>query len=892
MLGALAVVLTGAAMAADVWVSPKGDDGAEGTEARPLRTPVAALAKVRAERAAGRLPRTHAVEIAFAAGEYPLAAPLRLGADDSWLRFRGNGRVVFSGGRVLPPFKPAEKGLWTCAVPRGLVFEQLWIGGERMPRAKSPNEFYHYLRTPVDRAVLPETGRMGSAGNRAFYGYPEDLADIARLPPDELRKVVVRHFHAWNSTQARPLEVDAKTGFVMETRSCWWGLFTWPQNEPRYVLENYFAALDAPGEWFLDEKTSTLWYMPRPGETPADVRATVPVVESLLEIVGDRKSGAVPREIGFEGLAFEYSGYRLSENGQYARQADVDVPSAVLVRDAERIGFRRCRFEHISSHGVHFDCGALDSRMDFCAVKDLGAGAVVIGEQYIPHGEPTGFPAARIAVEDCILQSGGRIFAGSVGVWLGRVSEITVRHNDIGDFYYSGISAGWTWGYVDTGVHDNDISYNHVHHVLQGVLSDGAGIYMLGDAPGTRVVGNRIHDCYSYDYTGHGGYGLYTDEGSGRMLFASNLIYRTKLGAVHQHYGKENEFRNNIFALSMENMVVRTRMEKHHTVTFANNVFYWDVDTPAVTGGRKGPGEAPDVTFERNLYWCTRGLGPKSFLGTDFATWQANGQDAGSVVADPKFADPAHGDFTLAPDSPALALGFRPFDWRAAGVRGDADWRREAAACDPGEVRFAPKPRPCKMDYPRLENDFEELGRTGKGYLFELAPWEAGPDFWIRATDKVAHGGKWSLELKDSPRLQFDYEPHLFRNVTADSGVARISYAMRCEPEADVRFLLRDYHPAKGGEFVDGPCVRCHRGKLTAGDRSWDVPSETWLEVRMSLDFGTRSWTLSVKGQDGASYASAEIPFDKAFARMDWFGFTTDSSCDAKWHLDDFEYSH
>lgn len=895
LTGAFAVTLVGWTLAADVWVSPEGDDAAAGTQTCPLRSPAAAIAKVRAERDAGRLPRSRTVEIFFAPGEYPLSAPLKFGADDSWLRLRGDGsgRVVLSGGRELPPFKPAGQGRWTCAVPRGLVFEQLWIGDERMPRAKSPNEFYHYLRGPVDRTLLPETGKEGGAGNRAFYGYPEDLADIAKLPPDELRKVVVRHFHAWNSTQARPLKVDAKTGFVLETKSCWWGLFTWPQNEPRYVLENYFAALDAPGEWFLDEKTSTLWYVPRPGETVDTVRATVPVVESLLEVVGDRRSGAVPKEIEFEGLAFRYSGYRLSENGQYARQADVDVPSAVLVRDAERIGFRGCRFEHISSHGVHFDCGALDSRMNFCAVKDLGGGAVVIGEQYIPHGEPVGCPTARITVEDCILQSGGRIFAGSIGVWLGRVSEVAVRHNDIADFYYSGVSAGWTWGYVETGVHDNDISYNHIHHVLQGVLSDGAGIYMLGDAPGTRVVGNRVHDCYSYDYTGHGGYGLYTDEGSSRILFASNLIYRTKLGGVHQHYGRENEFRNNIFALSQENMVVRTRMEKHHTVTFANNIFYSESGASAITGGFRNPGEAPDVTFEGNLYWSAEGWGPKAFLGVDFKTWQARGMDAGSVVADPKFADPAHGDFTLADDSPAFATGFRPFDWRLAGVRGEAEWKREAAACDPGEVRFAPKPRSCKMEYPHLSNDFEELGRTGKGpYLFELAPWEAGPDFWIRATDKVAHGGRWSLELKDSATPQFDYEPHLYRNVTADSGIVRISYAMRCEPEADMRFFLRDYHPVKGGEFVDGPSVRCHRGRLMAGGRSWNVPTETWLEVALSFDFGLRSWTLSVKDPCGRTLAEAEIPFDRAFARMDWMGFTTDSSCDAKWHLDDFEYTH
>jgi hypothetical protein len=41
--------------------------------------------------------------------------------------------------------------------------------------------------------------------------------------------------------------------------------------------------------------------------------------------------------------------------------------------------------------------------------------------------------------------------------------------------------------------------------------------------------------------------------------------------------------------------------------------------------------------------------------------------DAGSVEADPLFADPRSGDFALRADSPAN--GFKPFDWRKAGVR-------------------------------------------------------------------------------------------------------------------------------------------------------------------------------------------------------------------------------
>ena len=83
-------------------------------------------------------------------------------------------------------------------------------------------------------------------------------------------------------------------------------------------------------------------------------------------------------------------------------------------------------------------------------------------------------------------------------------------------------------------------------------------------------------------------------------LAEENLVYRTLHGGFHQHYGKNNIFRNNILAFGEEYQIRRDRVEPHTSFTFERNIVYWN-------GGRLFYGNVRDgdLVFDRNLYWPT-----------------------------------------------------------------------------------------------------------------------------------------------------------------------------------------------------------------------------------------------------------------------------------------------
>ena len=223
---------------------------------------------------------------------------------------------------------------------------------------------------------------------------------------------------------------------------------------------------------------------------------------------------------------------------------------------------------------------------------------------------------------------------------------------------YSGISVGWVWGYGPSGAYCNLIEHNEVYNIaVNGWMHDLAGIYMLGVSPGTIVRNNHIHHVGN----GNNVIGIYTDAGSSFIRWENNIVDHADSAYLHS-VGKNIVIVNNIFA-HYNHGLVRSRDESPDiSFIVERNIFTSDQKKIVLDWqGREG------YVFRSNLYWCTEG--GVVFNGEDFATWRALGRDAGSLVADPLFVDAEHGDFTLAPDSPAAAIGFVPFSLAEVGPR-------------------------------------------------------------------------------------------------------------------------------------------------------------------------------------------------------------------------------
>jgi hypothetical protein len=431
--------------------------------------------------------------------------------------------------------------------------------------------------------------------------------------------------------------------------------------------------LDAPGEWSVEEDGAHLDYVPMPGETPDACRGVLPGVRELVRFAGDPANGEFVEHVEFEGIEFEYAAWWFEPGFKAAwptpevrgfPQAAAGVPGAIRADGARHVAFRGCTVAHVDGYAIELARGCTDCVISRCGVSDLGAGGIKIGETAIREGENE--RTHDNTVTDCTIADGGHLHHQAVGLWIGQSGRNHVVHNLIDGFHYTGISIGWTWGYGASLAGENSVEFNEVRNIgkraggTDAPLGDMGGIYTLGTQRGTVIRNNYFHDIAGRTIA----WGIYLDEGSTGIVAEHNVVANTTHGGFHQHYGKENLVRNNVFLDGRDAQLWKTRREDHQAFTLERNIIVWSGGA-LMSGDWGGTGYA----VANNVYW-RRGGQPVVFPGgVDLQAWQAAGRDAGSVIADPGIDKVERG--VLSGGSAGNTVGFVPIDLRGVGPRAE-----------------------------------------------------------------------------------------------------------------------------------------------------------------------------------------------------------------------------
>ena len=318
--------------------------------------------------------------------------------------------------------------------------------------------------------------------------------------------------------------------------------------------------------------------------------------------------------------------------------------------------------------------------------------------------------ANGITFEDSVVAH-----TGAHGVWFREGShDGLISRCEIWDLGAGAVRFGTTLEADDSGGHTVDNSF--LHHGGRA-LPSGQGVW-IGQSSHNVVSHNHIADFY---YTGvqvgwFWGYSSSTAE--------DNLITWNDIHTIGQDMLSDL---GGVYTLG---------------VSPGTEVSYNRIHDSGYSGWTPGRYE-----MDYNVWWdptaCTL-----DWAGYSWAGWQAVGNDASSVVSDPMFMDPGNLDFTLDPASPAIALGFEPWDWTAAGLYGDAAWVAKPEAW--GWVSTT-HPEPSAA----LADDFESTPLGGPPA--DASVWGEISAASVEVVDTEAHTGAQSLELHDQPGLAATY---------------------------------------------------------------------------------------------------------------------------------------
>jgi hypothetical protein len=564
--------------AAEIWVSPDGNDSNDGTILNPKSSLHSALRSARELRRLNDQSVAGGVQIIMKGGTYYLFETTFLKPEDSGtfesptiVKSAPGEKPVISGGVKISDWKPLKnsvKGLQKSVKNRIFVadinenyvrqngFRQVWVNGKKAVRASNLKGENYPRILGVDK--MSRSIRIGSESVKSLLKPYQSEFFIHQM---------------WETALLRVKSIDVKGEVAdlqfYEPESRLEFDHPWPppvisdKGNSIFRLENAIEFLDEPGEWFYDSDCRKLYYFPLSNEDMATAEVVVPVLENLVKVTGSKENPV--KYIYFDGITFSHSSWmRPSTHGYVPLQAGMFLldayklkvpgtkdkaalenqawigrqPATVELENVRNTIFKNCTFEHCGASGLDYREGTSFDIIEGCTFKDIAGSGLVAG-RFSDPGVETHLPynpsderelTCNMTVRNNYLSDIANEYWGCVGILAGYARDITIEHNELCELSYSGISVGWGWTKSVNCMKNNRIHANLIHHFGKHNYSCG-GIYTLSAQPGSSITENCIRDIYKPSYVHDDtGFYIYLDEASSYLTIKDNWCTEIKIG--------------------------------------------------------------------------------------------------------------------------------------------------------------------------------------------------------------------------------------------------------------------------------------------------------------------------------------------------------------------------
>lgn len=382
----------------------------------------------------------------------------------------------------------------------------------------------------------------------------DDNHYTAKLSSNEILKLEIGCdlflYARWQCYKLQLTDIDSKTNSVSLTTMGKKAMYALDEGV-RYAIYNSRHVMQPGTFCWRDGK---VYYLKKKDEDVSKIGFSIPTVATLMHI---REC----KNVIFKNISFENA---ILDNWYFQEiQGSALSSKAVHVEYSSNINFINCDFHNNMGYSLAIGNHSSNCTISRCCFTELQGGGIILGME---GGDKTN----GIIIDDNLIQGFGRINVCCEGILSQRAHHVTITNNTINDGYYTGINLGWTWGYGESFAYNNYVSNNHIHHLMQGVLDDGGGIYTLGVQNGTVIENNYIHDIYAYkDMVCL----IYLDEGTSEITVRNNVCFSSKRG-ISVSYGNNNFIEGNVIGI-VDNWGIRLSYPKKvKNIVFRGNKIF------------------------------------------------------------------------------------------------------------------------------------------------------------------------------------------------------------------------------------------------------------------------------------------------------------------------------